>query len=134
MSVVKVKSLDHLVLKVKDQKASLDFYVNLLGLTPERVELWQAGEVGFPSVRLNAFTIIDFFKQSQSVDLATKNNVEHICLEVEPIDLDQLKTQLEDLKISIVEGPGKRWGAKGIGMSLYIQDPDQNVIELRYYE
>ena len=134
MSVVKVKSLDHFVLKVKDQKASLDFYVNILGLTPERVELWQAGKVGFPSVRLNAFMIIDFFKQSDSGDLATKNNVDHICLEVEPMDLDLLKTQLEGLNVSVVEGPGTRWGAKGIGMVLCIQDPDQNVIELRYYE
>ena len=52
---------------------------------------------------------------------------------VEPTDLAEVRAELEALGIAIREGPAKRWGAHGDGTSLYIFDPDNNVVELRYY-
>ena len=64
-ALVKITEMDHIVLRNKDVETSLRFYVEVLGLKPERVEQWLAGEVRFPSARLNDDTIIDFFGSDQ---------------------------------------------------------------------
>ena len=132
--MVKITELDHIGLRVKDVETSLRFYSELLGLKTERVEKWRDGEIGFPSVRLNADTLIDFFLSEKKVDNTNKEiNQDHFCLVIEPTDMEHLKTRLEELGVRIHAGPGKRWGAHGDATSLYIYDPDQNVVELRQY-
>ena len=132
--LVKITELDHIGLRVKDVEASLRFYSELLGLKSERVDKWRKGEIGFPSVRLNADTLIDFFLSEGKIDNVIKEvNQDHFCLVIEPTDLEHHKVRLEALGVSIHDGPGKRWGAHGDATSLYIYDPDQNVVELRYY-
>ena len=132
--LVKITELDHIGLRVKDVEAALRFYSELLGLKTERVGEWRKGEIGFPSVRLNEDTLIDFFVFENKVDKADKEmNQDHFCLVIEPTDMEKLKTKLEGLGVRIHAGPGKRWGAHGDATSLYILDPDQNVVELRYY-
>ena len=51
---VRAVGFDHLVLRSPDVERSLHFYVDDLGLQPERVEEWRRGEVLFPSVRVDA--------------------------------------------------------------------------------
>ena len=132
--LVKITELDHIGLRVKDVEASLRFYSELLGLKAERVDEWRKGEIGFPSVRLNADTLIDFFLSEKKVDNANKEiNQDHFCLVIEPTDMEHLKTRLEELGVRTHAGPGKRWGAHGDATSLYMYDPDQNVVELRHY-
>ena len=132
--LVKITELDHIGLRVKDVEASLRFYSELLGLKAERVDEWRKGEIGFPSVRLNADTLIDFFLSEKKVDNANKEiNQDHFCLVIEPTDMEHLKIRLEELGVRIHAGPGKRWGAHGDATSLYMYDPDQNVVELRHY-
>jgi catechol 2,3-dioxygenase-like lactoylglutathione lyase family enzyme len=132
--LVKITEMDHIVLRVKDVEVSLRFYTELLGLKPERVEQWKAGEVRFPSARLNDDTIIDFFATDQQpIGKDGVRNQDHFCMVIEPTDMDDLKSRFEDLGIEIQAGPGKRWGAHGDGISLYIYDPDDNVVELRHY-
>ena len=132
--LVKITELDHIGLRVKDVEASLRFYSELLGLKTERVDEWRKGEIGFPSVRLNADTLIDFFLSEKKVDNANKEiNQDHFCLVIEPTDMEHLKARLEELGVRIHAGPGKRWGAHGDATSLYMYDPDQNVVELRHY-
>lgn len=78
--LVKITELDHIGLRVKDVEASLRFYSELLGLKTERVDEWRKGEIGFPSVRLNADTLIDFFLSEKKVDNANKEmNQDHFC-------------------------------------------------------
>ena len=43
--LVKITELDHIVLRVSDVERALAFYTNVLGLTPERVEKWRAGDL-----------------------------------------------------------------------------------------
>ena len=132
--LVKITELDHIGLRVQDVEASLRFYSELLGLKTERVDEWRKGEIGFPSVRLNADTLIDFFLSEKKVDNANKEmNQDHFCLVIESTNMENLKTKLEELGVRIYDGPGKRWGAHGDAISLYMYDPDQNVVELRCY-
>jgi catechol 2,3-dioxygenase-like lactoylglutathione lyase family enzyme len=120
-----VTGLDHVVLNVADVERSLAFYCGELGLAPERVEEWRRGEILFPSVRVDARTIIDLLAVPR-----TGENADHLCLVVEPIDLDALKASG---RFDVVDGPATRFGARGNGTSLYVKDPDGNTVELRHY-
>ena len=132
--LVKITEMDHIVLRTRNVEESLRFYVEVLGLQAERVEQWRAGEVRFPSARLNADTIIDFFA-SDDVPNGRDDvrNQDHFCMVIEQTDMEALKARFEDAGIDIQAGPGKRWGSHGDGISLYIYDPDDNVVELRHY-
>ena len=57
----RITAMDHIVLNVEDMDTILDFYTNVLGLEPERLEEFRQGKVGFPSVRISADTVIDLF-------------------------------------------------------------------------
>ncbi len=133
---VSVVGMDHVVLTVADVERSLRFYVDELGLEPERVEEWRRAEAPFPSVRIDEGTIIDLFAASPTgPDAATSSaprlgNLDHLCLVVAPTDLDAIA---RSGRFEVVDGPARRWGARGDGTSLYVLDPDGNVVELRYY-
>ena len=106
--LVKVTELDHIGLRVKDVEAALGFYSELLGLKTERVDAWKTVEIGFPSVRLNADTLIDFFLPEKKVDNAHKEmNPDHFCLVIEPNNMDNLNTKFVALVVRLCEGHGK---------------------------
>ena len=121
----RVTGLDHVVLNVADVERSLAFYCGELGLEPERVEEWRRGEVPFPSVRVDAGTILDLLAAPR-----TGVNADHLCLVVEPVDLAAVK---ESGRFVVLDGPATRFGAQGNGTSLYVADPDGNTVELRHY-
>jgi catechol 2,3-dioxygenase-like lactoylglutathione lyase family enzyme len=121
----KITGLDHVVIVTPDVERSLAWYRDELGLAGERVEEWRKGEVLFPSVRVNATTIIDLLEAPRS-----GVNVDHLCLVIEPQDLAALAASG---RFDVVDGPAARFGAAGMGTSLYVRDPDGNVIELRHY-
>ncbi|MCH8989361.1 MAG: VOC family protein [Chloroflexi bacterium] len=133
-ALVKITEMDHIVLRNKDVEESLQFYTQVLGLQAERVAEWRAGEVRFPSARINADTIIDFFGTDQDpIGKDGAKNQDHFCMVIEPTDMEELKAKFEAMGVEIQAGPGKRWGSHGDGISLYIYDPDGNVVELRHY-
>ena len=121
-----ISEFDHLVINVGDVERSLAWYTGMLGLGAERVDEWRAGEVLFPSVRINDHSIIDLFALER-----TGQNIDHICLVVDRVDVDAV---IDDPRFNIVDGPGERWGARGVGWSVYVTDPDGNRVELRSYD
>ena len=137
MAPITITELDHIVLNVSDIERSLDFYTGVLGLAGERVEEFRAGKVGFPSVRINAGTIIDLFpakKNSVSAPAENKQrNLNHFCLVVGHGDFAGITQYLASHKVAIREGPVARWGARGRATSVYFFDPDGNEIEIRCY-
>jgi catechol 2,3-dioxygenase-like lactoylglutathione lyase family enzyme len=124
---VRVVGFDHLVLRVADVEQSLAFYCGELGLDGERVEEWRAGEVPFPSVRITDTALIDLLAAERTGD-----NVDHFCLVIEPVDLVALAASG---RFDVVgDGPADGlFGAQGYATSLYVRDPDGNVVELRAY-
>lgn len=122
---ITVEGLDHIVLITPDVERSLGWYTTSLGLAAERVDEWRAGSVPFPSVRLDEHTIIDLFAGERG-----EQNLDHLCLVIRPTDLQALAASG---RFDVVSGPGTRWGARGDGQSLYVSDPDGNVVELRHY-
>ena len=131
--VVQVTGLDHIVLRVADAEASLAWYVQKLGLAPERIEQWRGGEVPFPSVRVDATTLIDLLEvkaESESDSQPTGINLDHFALLVPGADLNALA---ESGEFTVIRGPRTLWGAQGRGLAMYVADPDGHVVELRTY-
>ena len=122
---VLVRAFDHLVLNVEDVERALEFYCGLLGLAPVRVDEWRAGKVPFPSARVSPETIIDLISHPRA-----GSNVDHICLVVEPLDWQAV---IDRGTFTVLEGPVQRYGARGDATSIYVQDPDGNTVELRWY-
>ena len=137
MAKIKIIGLDHIVLNVGDIDRSLMFYTEVLGLTGERVDEFRSGKVGFPSVRINAGTIIDLFPRKDRADNSTAKkvdgNLNHFCLVVGAENFVAVLDDLQQRKIVIREGPVSRWGAQGQATSVYFLDPDGNEIEIRCY-
>ena len=122
---MRVKAFDHLVLNVRDVERALKFYSGTLGLEEERVVEWRAGKAPFPSVRVNGSTIIDLVDRPRG-----ESNVDHICLVVDPVDWQQV---IDSGVLTVLEGPVRRFGARGDAHSVYVRDPDGNTVELRWY-
>ena len=120
--MVRVTGLDHIVLAVSDVEKTLAWYCDELGLEPMELEEWRAGQAPFPSARIDLTTIIDFIPRTEAV---TSKNLDHLCLVVEPND--------DWSGFEIRSGPSQRSGAQGLATSVYVYDPDGNVVELRYY-
>jgi catechol 2,3-dioxygenase-like lactoylglutathione lyase family enzyme len=90
-----------------------------------RLEELRRGEVPFVSVRLDETTIIDLLATER-----TGENMNHVAITVEDVDLDAL---VASGRFEVVGGPAKLFGAQGVGMGIYIRDPDGNTVELRTY-
>jgi catechol 2,3-dioxygenase-like lactoylglutathione lyase family enzyme len=120
---MKVVGIDHVVFNSSDIERSLAWFSEMLGLEGERVDEWRRGDLLFPSVRIDATTIIDLFPAER-----TGENVNHVCLVCEDTSIDDLVARFPD---------GRRadglFGAQGVASSVYVTDPDGNTIELRCY-
>lgn len=135
MERIHITELDHIVLNVADIDRSISFYVEVLGLEPERLDEFRSGKVGFPSVRINSHTIIDLFptKDAGAHAESGKTNLNHFCMVVGKEDFAGIVDFLTQRQIAIREGPVSRWGARGQATSVYFPDPDGNEIEIRCY-
>ncbi|HET7069720.1 MAG TPA: VOC family protein [Nocardioides sp.] len=123
-----IDRIDHLVLTVDDIERTIGFYVDVLGMT----------EVTFGSGR-KALTFgsskINLHQRGREFEPKAANPTPgsaDLCLIAE----DPLEVVLVDLAasgVAVEEGPVSRTGARGAITSLYIRDPDRNLIELSNY-
>jgi catechol 2,3-dioxygenase-like lactoylglutathione lyase family enzyme len=131
-------NMDHIVINVVDIEEMLRFYTEVLQLPSERLDEFKDRKVPFPSVRLTKDTIIDLFPkklwEKTNPDEVCRPNLNHFCLSTDKMNWEQLQERLKKNGVPIDDGPARRWGAHGPGVSIYFRDPEDNVIEVRYYE
>jgi catechol 2,3-dioxygenase-like lactoylglutathione lyase family enzyme len=130
--MIKIQGIDHIVLRVADLDRMLAFYRDVLGCHVER----RKDDIGLIQLRAGSAMIdlvpvdSELGRQGGVAPGAEGRNLDHFCLGVEPFDADAIRAHLSDH--SIVAGPVKsRYGAKGLGPSIYIEDPEGNVVELK---
>ena len=130
--MLRVLHIDHLVLRVVDLERMLDFYCKTLGCT---VEKRQDG-IGLVQLRAGS-ALIDLVPVDGKLGRAggappgrEGRNLDHFCLRVEPFDPVAIRQRLEQHghAASPVE---QRYGAEGNGPSIYVADPEGNVVELK---
>ena len=120
--------MDHIVVWCTDIDRTLAWWREELGLAPVRIDEWRAGNAPFPSLRLNASTIIDFLPGRRSGE-----NIAHVAIEVDA-DADTLASLVTERGWDVAAPLDRSlFGARGIGAGVYIRDPEGNVVELRSY-
>jgi catechol 2,3-dioxygenase-like lactoylglutathione lyase family enzyme len=125
--MVQVTGLDHIVLNVADVESSAAWYQEKLGLELIRMEEWRRGEVLFPSLRIDATTLIDLFQSER-----TGENLNHFAVVVDSDDL-QAVVDSGEFELAGPPQPSDLFGARGQGLGIYVKDPDGNTVELRTY-
>jgi catechol 2,3-dioxygenase-like lactoylglutathione lyase family enzyme len=128
---MRVLGIDHVVVRVRDADTALRFYRDALGLAVER----RSDELGLIQLRAGA-ALIDLVPVDSPLGRAggpppaEGRNVDHFCLRIEPFDAAALAAHLG--RHGIAPGDvGRRYGADGFGPSMYVKDPDGNVVELK---
>ena len=129
---MKVLGLDHIAFKSPDVDRSLGFYCGVLGLEGDRIEEWEKGLVKFPSVRLSPETIFDIFSTTDQMTESAHQQVDHVCFAIEPGTLDELIAEVESFGLC-PSAKQARWGAQGMGESVYVIGTEGGTIELRHY-
>ena len=122
---MQIDHLDHMVLTVADVDATLDFYTRVLGM-----QLVTFGEgrkaLAFGNQKINLHQAGREFEPK--AERPTPGSADLCFIVATP--LDEVIAHLEAHRVAIVEGPVKRTGATGPIRSVYLRDPDLNLIEL----
>lgn len=122
---LKVAELDHVVLRCRDQARMLDFYTRILGLAEER----RVDRIGLVQLRAGA-SMIDLVPASEPRS-ESGANVDHFCLGIETSDVEHTVRYLRSHSVDVLGEPAMRYGARGMGTSIYVHDPEGNVVELK---
>jgi glyoxylase I family protein len=122
-AVLRVKGLDHVVLRVADIDRAIAFYEEVLGLHVER----RLAEIGLVQLRAGT-ALIDLVPRSEDEDMG--RNMDHFAVRIEQMDVPALTAHLKRHGIDAGE-VRRRYGAEGYGSSIYITDPDGNTVELK---
>ena len=125
---MRVDHLDHLVLTVRDIQTSLSFYTRVLGMKETTFGDGRKALV-FGSSKINLHQAGHEFEPKAAVPTPGSSD---LCFVVDD-DLDSVQAQLAAAGVAVEIGPVRRTGAVGEMISIYIRDPDQNLIELSKY-
>lgn len=123
-----INRLDHLVLTTTHLDACLDFYQRVL-----KMSVMTFGEqryaLQFGQQKIN---IHQYGKEFEPKAYLPVPGALDLCF-ISDIPLEQVQAHIEQQGVKIVEGPVKRTGAVGPIMSIYLRDPDLNLIEISQY-
>jgi catechol 2,3-dioxygenase-like lactoylglutathione lyase family enzyme len=132
--MIKVRLIDHIVLRTVNLERMLHFYSHVLGC---RVERRLPAHVGLTQLRAGQ-SLIDLVDVDSELGRAggpppsgTAKSVDHFCLQIEAMDEDDLRGWLEANGVEVGDFQ-VRYGAEAFGSSVYIRDPDGNIVELRF--
>lgn len=131
--MLEVLGIDHVVLRTTQLPAMLRFYQELLGCQVER-EL--PPETGLVQLRAGN-ALIDLVPVDSELGRLgggaprqDGRNMDHLCLALKPITQKQLLQRLRDFGIDTTDFQ-RRYGSDGFGPSIYVNDPEGNVVELK---
>ena len=127
--MIKTSHLDHLVLTVKDIDKTVDFYTKVLGMEKE---IFKGSRVAlkFGNQKINLHKLgAEFEPKAFNV----KDGSADLCFIINT-PLNEAKNHIESLGARIEEGIVIRTGAMGEIESIYLRDPDKNLIELSNYK
>lgn len=128
----RIREIDHIVLRARDQDALVRFYLDVVGCTIEK----RQDAIGLVQLRAGR-SLIDIIsidgklgRMGGAAPGVEGRNLDHFCVRIEPFDLAALRAHL--LAHGVTPGDyGSRYGAEGEGPSLYFADIEGNTVELK---
>jgi catechol 2,3-dioxygenase-like lactoylglutathione lyase family enzyme len=119
--MLKLRGIDHVVLRVKDIDTMRRFYCDVLG----------AAHVAYrPEFRMSHLRAGNAMIDLVEADPGQGRNMDHLCLRVEPFDQDAIVAHLGKHGVAVGR-IASRFGAEGNGVSIYLTDPEGNTVELK---
>ena len=130
--MIQIREIDHLVLRVANLERMLHFYCDVLGCAIERKQ----EAIGLVQLRAGR-SLLDLVQVDGELGRSggappgpEGRNLDHFCFQVEPFDEAAIRQHL--LTHGIPAGPTQsRYGAEGLGPSIYVTDPEGTVVELK---
>ncbi|MGH8804313.1 MAG: VOC family protein [Polaromonas sp.] len=130
--MIRIRDIDHIVLRVVDLQRMVSFYTDVLGCTIER----RQDEIGLVQLRAGR-SLVDLVPVDGKLGRAggaapgiEARNVDHFCFRIEPFDADAIRQYLATAGVNAGEVVS-RYGAEGEGPSIYLTDPEGNTVELK---
>lgn len=131
--MIEIACIDHIVLRTTKAEEMLEFYCDVLGCSVERET---SDDTGLIQLRAGN-ALIDLVKVDSELGRSgggppteTENNLDHFCLQLKPVSETEIANHLS--RHGIEKGSfHDRYGAQGVGKSIYISDPEGNTVELR---
>lgn len=127
-----IVQLDHVVLRTADVARLVAFYRDVLGCAIEQVQ----AAFGLTQLRAGS-ALIDLVDVAGPLGWAggpapgeLGRNMDHFCLRIDPWDEAAIAAHLDIHGVRVTDS-GRRYGAEGQGPSIYVADPDGNVVELK---
>ena len=126
--MIKISKLDHLVLTVRNIGKTVQFYTKVLGM---QKETFKGNRVAlkYCNQKINLHEFGNEFEPK--AENATPGSAD-LCFIIEN-PIETAKLHIESLGVPVIEGVVTRTGAAGEIMSIYLRDPDMNLIELSNY-
>jgi len=129
---IRIRDIDHVVLRVVDLAVMERFYRDVLGCSIEK----RQDAIGLVQLRAGR-SLLDLVPVDGPLGRAggaapgrEGRNMDHFCFRVEPFDEAAIRAQLA--RFGVAAGPVEpRYGAEGEGPSVYLSDPEGNVVELK---
>jgi glyoxylase I family protein len=128
---IQIREIDHVVIRCADLERQVAFYRDILGCPIEK----EQRDLGLIQMRAGT-SLIDLLAVGAKIDRPDSGqpgagrNMDHLCVRVEPFDTHALRAHLAQHGVRIGE-EARRYGAEGFGPSLYLFDPEDNMIELK---
>jgi len=130
--MIRIRDIDHVVLRVVDLARMTRFYVDVLGCAVER----RQDAIGLVQLRAGR-SLVDLVpvdgvlgRKGGAAPGAEGRNLDHVCFRVDPFDEPAIRAWLVGHGVTAGES-GSRYGAEGEGPSLYLDDPEGNTVELK---
>lgn len=129
--MITIQAIDHVVFRVKDLHAAASFYIDVLGARWEKKQ----EDIGLYQLRVGS-ALVDLVPVEGKLGAVggappgkEARNVDHVCFRVLPWNGEAILAHLREHGI---EGEiVSRYGAEGDGPSIYVSDPEGNLLELK---
>ena len=122
--------LDHIVLRVDDLDKMITFYLRLLDGAIERKLDMGLIQIRAGEILLDLIPMDSELGREKGRNSSQGGNLDHFCLRVDPFD-EELISERAVWAGGTPSDVSERYGADGFGPSMYIEDPEGNVIELK---
>ena len=127
-----IERVDHIVLTTRDKDACIRFYSEVLGMKLEKFRTPSEERLAlkFGAQKIN---LHEWGKEfTPRAHVAVPGSLD-LCF-ISSVTLEQVIERLNHAKIKIIEGPVAKTGANGAIRSVYVRDPDLNLVEISVYE